>query len=109
MASKYFVLLMEMHKIMKANGRPKQLMTIDEVANYTGWSKSHVYKLTSQRLIPHYKPLNKSIFFKRSEIDKWIFQHPVATTDKLFETFTKADSYKDILMRKSTPKRNPLN
>lgn len=50
----------------------KEIMTMDDVAIYTGQSKSTIYKLTSSNQIPHYKPTGKLIYFKKSEIDTWL-------------------------------------
>lgn len=61
----------------------KELLTIDDVCMYTGFSKSYVYKLTSANEIPFYKPNGKSIFFKRSEIDTWVFRNKIRSHDEL--------------------------
>lgn len=50
----------------------KKVLTLDEAAQYTGLSKSYLYKLTSQKVIPHYKPNGKLIFFEREELEKWL-------------------------------------
>ena len=55
----------------------KPVMNIDEFCNYLGTSKRAAYRMTSENLVPHYKPNGKNIFFKRSEIDEWITRHPV--------------------------------
>ena len=34
----------------------KEVLTIDECAMYTGYSRNYIYRLTSQRAIPCYKP-----------------------------------------------------
>lgn len=40
----------------------KNVLCLDDVAILTGLSKSHLYKLTCNHQIPHYKPMvNKSI------------------------------------------------
>ena len=49
----------------------KDVMSLSEAATYAGVSKSYLYKLTSARLIPFYRPANKLIFFKKEEIDAW--------------------------------------
>ena len=49
----------------------KDIFNLDEAATYLSMSKSTLYKLTSKKEIPHYKP-NRFIFFERSELDKWI-------------------------------------
>lgn len=61
----------------------KNVLTLDEVAAFTGLSKSYIYKLTSARLIPHYKPLGKLCFFNRLEIEQWLQANAVHTTEQL--------------------------
>ena len=41
----------------------KKVLNLNELADYIGFSKSYVYKLTSQNLIPHSKPNGKAVFF----------------------------------------------
>ncbi len=53
----------------------KEILTPAELAEYTGFSKSYIYKLTHLREIPFYCPRGKLIFFKRSEIDNWLLQN----------------------------------
>ena len=61
----------------------KNILTGDEVINYTGFSQKQIYKLTSTRAIPHYKPSGRRLFFKKDEIDKWITQGRVKTQTEL--------------------------
>lgn len=61
----------------------KEILTIDELSNYTGFSKSHIYKLTHKNVIPHYKPNGKIIFFKHSEILEWILSSRVSTRQEI--------------------------
>ena len=49
----------------------KKTLTIEEGCNYTGYSKSYMYKLTSGQLIPHLKR-GKKVFFDREELDRWL-------------------------------------
>ena len=49
------------------------------MADYIGFSKSYIYKLTSQNLIPHSKPSGKAVFFNRDEIDKWLLSNNTIT------------------------------
>lgn len=53
----------------------KDPLTLAEAALYAGVSKSYLYKLTSERKIPFYKPVSKLIFFKRSELDEWLLNN----------------------------------
>jgi excisionase family DNA binding protein len=61
----------------------KTVLNFDEVATYTGLSKSYLYKLTSTGGIPCYKPQGKYIYFNKPEIDKWLLQNRKATTNEL--------------------------
>jgi excisionase family DNA binding protein len=54
----------------------KTVFTFDEVAQYTGLSKSYLYKLTSTAKIPCYKPQGKHIYFNKVEIDQWLQRNP---------------------------------
>lgn len=57
----------------------KNVLNFDEVAAYTGLSKSYLYKLTSLGSIPHYKPNGKNIFFQREEIENWLLSNRIMT------------------------------
>ena len=63
----------------------KNILTVDEVVNYTGFSQKQIYKLTSGRQIPHYKPSGRKLFFKKDEIDEWITQGRVKPLSELNE------------------------
>jgi excisionase family DNA binding protein len=54
----------------------KTVLNFDEVASYTGLSKSYLYKLTSAAGIPHFKPLGKHIYFNKLEVDAWLQRNP---------------------------------
>lgn len=61
----------------------KEVLTLKEVADYTGLSRSYLYKLTMRQEIPHYKPNGKQIYFNRLELDKWLQSNRVATQEEL--------------------------
>lgn len=61
----------------------KNILTVEDVMNYTGFSQKQIYKLTSTRQIPHYKPSGRKLFFKKDEIDEWITQGRVHTISEL--------------------------
>lgn len=65
-------------------------MNLDDLANYTGISKSYLYKLTSQGIIPHSKPFGKMLFFEKEEIDKFLLSKKVKLASELE---TKAATY----------------
>lgn len=61
----------------------KDILTLEEASQYTGLTKSTLYKLTHNRQIPYSKPQGKMCFFKRTDLDDWMMSNPVATTDEL--------------------------
>ena len=61
----------------------KDVLTFVEAANYTGLSRSHLYKLTYERKIPHYKPRGKMIYFDRKELNDWLLQNPITTANEI--------------------------
>lgn len=64
----------------------KNVLTLDDAAVLTGFSKSHLYKLTSAHNVPHYKPNGKQIYFDRVELENWLKQNRVASNDELEKT-----------------------
>lgn len=61
----------------------KEVLTADEAARYLGVSKSYLYKLTMRQLIPHYKPTGKLCYFNRAELERWLQNNKIATSDEL--------------------------
>lgn len=57
----------------------EEVMTGKEVCSMLGISQSYLYNLTSTNKIPHYKPLGKKVYFKRSELVSWLEQSKVIT------------------------------
>ena len=57
----------------------KETLNFKEAARYLDISRSHLYKLTYSKQIPHYKPRGKNVFFERKELDKWLLQNRQAT------------------------------
>lgn len=66
----------------------KNVLCFDDVALLTGLSKSHLYKLTCSHQIPHYKPNGKQIYFDRAEVEAWMKQNRVATTQEIDQKAT---------------------
>ena len=53
----------------------KRVLLFDEACEYTGISKSYMYKLTSSSSIPFSKPNGKVIFFSREKLDSWMLDN----------------------------------
>jgi len=69
--------------ISKAFTFNKEALDFNETSQYINQSRSYLYKLTSQGLIPHYKPNGKKLYFKRSELDEWVLKNKVYSSDEL--------------------------
>ena len=61
----------------------KNVLTLEDVSYLTGYSKSKLYKLTCDRKIPHYKPNSRVLYFDRKEIEDWMRQNRIASTDEI--------------------------
>jgi len=57
--------------------------TPPQAAVYISQSVSTIYKLSRKRLVPHYKPGGKMIYFKRYDLDKYIKRRRVASIEEL--------------------------
>lgn len=55
----------------------KEVLTTTEASVYLGVSESYIYKLTSSKLIPHYKPNGKLVYFNRKELCEWALRNRV--------------------------------
>jgi excisionase family DNA binding protein len=53
----------------------KEVLNLKEAARYLDVSRSHLYKLTYSKEIPHYKPRGKQIYFEKRELDRWLLQN----------------------------------
>ena len=72
----------KVERIMLLNA--KTALNVEDVAAYTGHQTSYIYKLVSERKIPHYKREGgKFVYFKKTDIDEWMLSHRVATVDEI--------------------------
>lgn len=60
----------------------KEILTIEEVADYLNLSKSAIYKMTSRKEIPFYNPGGKKIYFKKADIENWVFSNKTSSVDE---------------------------
>lgn len=63
----------------------KTVLTLEEAANYLSLSKSSLYKITSNKQISYYNPGGKKIYFRKSDLDNWIFGAKIESTQDDFE------------------------
>jgi excisionase family DNA binding protein len=73
--------LKEIKELLKKQTiQQKERLTLEEATEYLQLSKSCLYKMTSKREIPVYSPGGKKIYFKRTELDAWVFASRIAPT-----------------------------
>lgn len=61
----------------------KTVLNFEEACSYLSISQSHLYRLTSQKLIPHFCPQGKKLYFKRDEIDTWLLRNRRYSADEI--------------------------
>lgn len=58
----------------------KNVLTLEEVCLLTGLAKSTVYKMTANRVIPHYHAEGgKHLYFKKDEVEEWLTRNRVSS------------------------------
>ncbi len=72
----------------------KKVLTFDEACDYTGISRSYMYKLTGSQNIPHSKPNGKVIFFEKEKLDQWLLQNGRKSNQEIEKAATKYISSK---------------
>lgn len=70
-----FLILERLDRLEKLLIANKKVLTFEETCDYTGISKSYLYKLTAAGNIPHSKPNGKLIFFERKKIVRWLLRN----------------------------------
>lgn len=61
----------------------KEVLSASEAATYMNVSLSHLYKLTAERKVPHFKPMGKMVYFNRLELEGWLQTNRVITDAEL--------------------------
>ena len=59
----------KIEKLIRTN---KNVLTLDEAVEYTGISRSYMYKLTAKGEVPFSRPRGKLIYFSREKLDEWL-------------------------------------
>jgi len=61
----------------------KDILSIEEAASYTGLKKSYLYKLCSERKIPHYKNSGKMLRFKKDDLIEFQLRNKVRSYSEI--------------------------
>ena len=60
----------------------KEVLSVEEASRFMDIARSSLYKMTSDRSIPFYRPNGKMIYFEKADILAWIRQNRVMATKK---------------------------
>jgi excisionase family DNA binding protein len=69
--------------LQEQNLLKKDVLNLNEACRYLDMSASHLYKMTSQKLIPHFCPQGKKLYFNRLELDEWLQRNRQTSTDEI--------------------------
>lgn len=61
----------------------KEMLTVDDVALMTGYSRRYVLKLANTGMLPYYKPFDKALFFRKDEVNKALANGRVSSISEI--------------------------
>lgn len=64
--------LNRLERLLIAN---KEVLTFEETCDYTGISRSYLYKLTASGNIPYSNPNGKMLFFEKTKLNAWLLHN----------------------------------
>lgn len=79
--------LSRLDRIVSMLFHTKAVLTTEEAAMYLGITTGHLYRVVRKFNIPHTRPTNGKIYFKKEELDRWI-----ASRTEVSETSETADT-----------------
>lgn len=71
------LILHKLNRIEKVIFGLKEILNVEELVEYTGYSKSYIYKLVHHSRIPYSNPEGggRKLFFERKKIDEWLLHN----------------------------------
>lgn len=63
----------------------KNVLTVEDAAILLGLSPSTIYRWTMSKIIPHYKPNGKLVFFNKKELEEWMMRNRVASEEEIMD------------------------
>ena len=61
----------------------KEILTLDELVQYTGFSKGSIYQYVHRKKIAYTKPLGGKLFFIKKDIIDFLKSNRVASQDEI--------------------------
>ncbi len=66
------------------NIKVEEILSLSEATDFLKIKKSCLYKKTSQKQIPYYKPPGcKRIYFRKAELEEWLLSNKIKTVVEL--------------------------
>lgn len=82
-------LLKEVHEdARKLQYLKEEMLNLDEAMHYLSLSKRDLFEKISSKEIPFYVTKEKRFFFRKSELDYWVFSGEVSTTENFDKVVT---------------------
>lgn len=92
--------LIGIEPIISITQQLKEVLTLNEAAEFLCQSKSTLYKRTMEWTIPHYK-VGKKLYFKRTDLIEWIEKHRVKKREDIEQEALAYISKRRTYKRKS--------
>ena len=77
------IILHKLNRIEKHIFSLKPILNVEELAEYTGFKKSYIYKLVHSNSFPFSKPNGKILFFDKSKIDEWLLSNSSKSNNEI--------------------------
>lgn len=76
-------ILQKLNSLEQLFHQDEKPLTFAEACEYLDVSKSHLYKMTSKNLITHFQPNGKKIYFKKSDLNEYLFRNKKTSGNEL--------------------------
>lgn len=67
--------------LLEQDAQKIEFLTVREAAKYLQISASRIYKMTSNKEIPHYSPGGKKIYFLKNELNDWVLESRITPSE----------------------------
>ena len=64
------------------NNSYTDILDLQQLASYLNVSKSYLYKMTSNNIIPHFKR-GKKLYFDKEIVTKWVLENTISTQEDI--------------------------
>ena len=67
----------------------KELWTVKDLSEATGWATATIYAKVNAKEIPYYKPSGKTLFFVPNDFKEYVLKHKVHSEGEIKEIANK--------------------